>query len=186
MRGYPSIWWVASKLWSLTESIQSLLSYTLNLLRHLDSDPFCYYYNHSFASRSILQLRISIIIATTMARNADSDCDCDDLISLGTETTRDDPGDTKEASYLEWWKRHEVEFPKLAQMARDIFSIPSMSAEVERLFSSAKLMLPPTRNSLQPDGIEASECIRSWVLNGIVISDYFEYLSGALREKQEH
>ena len=37
-------------------------------------------------------------------------------------------------------------------MARDIFSIPGMSAEVERLFSSAKLILPPARNSLLLDG----------------------------------
>jgi hypothetical protein len=67
--------------------------------------------------------------------------------------------------YTEWstslalWKAHAKMFPRLAQLARDIFSIPAMSAEVERLFSSTKLMLPPTRNLLQPNGIEAGECI---------------------------
>lgn len=53
-------------------------------------------------------------------------------------------------------------------MARDIFSIPRMSAEVERLFSSTKLMLPNTRNLLQEDAIEVGECIRSWVRAGLV------------------
>ena len=51
----------------------------------------------------------------------------------------------------------------MAQMARDIFSIPGMSAEVERLFSSVKHMLGPTRSILRPEGIEAAECVRSWV-----------------------
>jgi hypothetical protein len=43
-----------------------------------------------------------------------------------------------------------------------------LTAEVERLFSSAKLMLPPSRNHLAPDAIEAGECIRSWRKNGLV------------------
>jgi len=34
----------------------------------------------------------------------------------------------------------------MAQMARDIFLIPGMLAEVKRLFSSAKLMLLLARN----------------------------------------
>jgi hypothetical protein len=64
----------------------------------------------------------------------------------------------------------------MAQMARGIFSIPAMLAEVERLFSSTKLMLPPARNALQPDAIEVGECIRSWMLQSLVRGDYFEYL----------
>ena len=52
-----------------------------------------------------------------------------------------------QGGYLQWWMIHEVEFPRLAQFARDIFGIPGMSAEVERLFSSAKLMIPPHRSS---------------------------------------
>ena len=56
-------------------------------------------------------------------------------------------------------------------MARDIFSILSISAKVERLFSSTKLIIPNHRNSLKP------ECIRSWALNGLVIGNYFEYLT---------
>ena len=87
-------------------------------------------------------------------------------------------------SPLAWWQAHEKVFPRLAQMARDIFSIPAMSAEVERLFSSTKLMIPPARNLLQPDGIEAGECVRSWTLGGLILGDYFEYLSVELQEKE--
>jgi hypothetical protein len=71
-----------------------------------------------------------------------------------------------QGGYLQWWMIHEAEFPRLAQFARDIFGIPGMSAEVERLFSSAKLMIPPHRSSLKPESIEAGECIRSWVAGG--------------------
>ena len=74
----------------------------------------------------------------------------------------------------------------MAQMARDIFSIPAMSAEVERLFSSTKLMIPPARNLLQLDGIEAGECTRSWTLDSLILGDYFEYLPAELRGKENY
>jgi len=79
---------------------------------------------------------------------------------------------------------YEAEFPRLAQLARDVFSIPGMSAEVERLFSSAKLMIPPHRSTLEPILIEVGECIRSWVSAGVFFGDYFECLSheGRLEE----
>jgi hypothetical protein len=66
--------------------------------------------------------------------------------------------------YLKWWSIHEAEYPRLAQLARDVFGIPGISAEVERHFSSAKLILPPHRSNLEPVSIEAGECIRSWVV----------------------
>lgn len=70
-------------------------------------------------------------------------------------------------SALDWWKAHQNTYPRLARMAQDILSIPAMSAEVERLFSSAKLMLPPARNALLEDGIEAGECLLNWKKNGL-------------------
>ena len=69
-------------------------------------------------------------------------------------------------------------------MARDIFSIPAMSAEVERVLSSAKLMIPPSRNLLQADGIKAGECIRSWTLEGLILGNCFEYLAVELQMKE--
>ena len=79
---------------------------------------------------------------------------------------------------------YKAEFPRLAQFARDIFIIPGMSAKVERLFSSAKLMIPPYRSSLKPKLIEAGECIRSWVAGGLFFGDYFEYLSPDERNRE--
>jgi hypothetical protein len=87
---------------------------------------------------------------------------------------------------LAWWIAHAKVFPRLAQPARDIFSIPAMSAEVEKLFPSTKLMLPPTRNLLQLDGIEAGECIRSWTLSGLILGDYFEYLAVEQRQNEHY
>lgn len=86
--------------------------------------------------------------------------------------------------HLAWWKRHETEFPRLARMARDIFSIPGMSAEVERLFSSVKHMLGPTRAALGPDGIQASEGIRSWTKARLILQHYFEYLPPGQRSAE--
>ena len=36
---------------------------------------------------------------------------------------------------LEWWKKNQIKFPYLAQVARAIFSIPASQVEVERMFS---------------------------------------------------
>ena len=47
-------------------------------------------------------------------------------------------------------------------MALDMLAIPSISGECERIFSSAKLMLNDRRNRLNPDIIEANECLRNW------------------------
>jgi hypothetical protein len=85
---------------------------------------------------------------------------------------------------LQWWILYEAEFSQLAQFARDIFGIPGLSAEVERLFSSAKLMIPPHRSSLKPESIEAGECIRSWVAGGLFFGNYFDYLSPDVRNME--
>ena len=48
-------------------------------------------------------------------------------------------------------------------MAFDMLSIPAMSAECERVFSSAKLLITDRRGRLKEDIIEASECLKSWI-----------------------
>lgn len=64
----------------------------------------------------------------------------------------------------EWWLAHEQQrdFPNLSRMALDVLSVPAMSASVERLFSSAKLTVTDSRNSLNIGSIEAIECLKSW------------------------
>ena len=46
---------------------------------------------------------------------------------------------TQEANWtldiIAWWKANEMVYPTLAKIAYELYSIPSMSAEVERVFS---------------------------------------------------
>ena len=53
----------------------------------------------------------------------------------------------------QFWKDHEHEFPTLARIARDIFSIPATGAGVERLFNSARDVCHYRRGSLSPGTI---------------------------------
>ena len=47
-------------------------------------------------------------------------------------------------------------------------SIPAMSDEPERVFSSAKLLISNVRNRLGDDIIEASEFLKSWIQQGLI------------------
>jgi hypothetical protein len=63
-----------------------------------------------------------------------------------------------------WWqeKTQQTSYPILSRLALDILAIPAMSADPERLFSSAKLLISDLRNRLGIDIIEAFECLKSW------------------------
>jgi hAT family C-terminal dimerisation region len=63
-----------------------------------------------------------------------------------------------------FWEHLGNKYPSLARMAFDLLSIPAMSAECERVFSSTKLLLTDRRSRMKEDIIEASECLRAWVL----------------------
>ena len=65
-----------------------------------------------------------------------------------------------EQNLFVWWANSE--FPRLAQMAFDLLTIPAMSAETERVFSGTKLTISPSRNRLTDDIIEATECLNKW------------------------
>ena len=56
-------------------------------------------------------------------------------------------------SVLEWWKGHESELPKLAQVARRVLSIPASSAASERAFSAAGLTISQRRTALDADTV---------------------------------
>ena len=49
----------------------------------------------------------------------------------------------------------------------NIFEIPAMSSEPERIFSLAGLMVTSKRNKLHLQIIEAAQCVKSWDQGGI-------------------
>ena len=67
-----------------------------------------------------------------------------------------------------WWLEptQKKSYPALSVMALDVLSIPAMSAEPERLFSSAKISITDRRNRLGIESIEAIECLKSWFSKG--------------------
>jgi hAT family C-terminal dimerisation region len=69
---------------------------------------------------------------------------------------------------LVWWKEREKEFPILSRMAFDVFSIPAMSSEVERVFSAAKKLITDERSRLGPEVVEACETQRHWLMADLV------------------
>jgi hypothetical protein len=64
-----------------------------------------------------------------------------------------------------WWQEptQQSMYPNLSKMALDVLSIPAMSAEPERLFSSCKITITDRRNQLGIEAIEAIECLKSWM-----------------------
>lgn len=71
-------------------------------------------------------------------------------------------------SALAYWTTNAQRWPNLSRMAFDALSIPAMSAECERCFSSAKNTITDARNRLEPDSIEACECQRHWFINKLL------------------
>jgi hypothetical protein len=66
-------------------------------------------------------------------------------------------------------------------MALSIHSTPALSAEVERVLSSSKLLISDRRNHLGDDVICAVECLKSWEKAGIVESNEVKKLEEMLR-----
>ena len=65
---------------------------------------------------------------------------------------------------IAWWLQpmQQHKYPNLSKMAINMLSIPAMSADSERLFSSCGLTLEDRRNRIGPVLLEALECLKSW------------------------
>ncbi|KAM3450851.1 hypothetical protein NHJ6243_009729, partial [Beauveria neobassiana] len=68
---------------------------------------------------------------------------------------------------IDWWKINVGRYPRLSILAIDMLSIPSSSAESERISSSAGKMTGPLRNRLRREIVAMAQCIRSWSAAGI-------------------
>ena len=63
------------------------------------------------------------------------------------------PG-TIQATPLVYWKEHQIEYPVLASLARDVLTTPASGSGVERLFNSARDVCHYRRGSLKPQTIQ--------------------------------
>ncbi|KAK8036735.1 hypothetical protein PG994_015232 [Apiospora phragmitis] len=79
-----------------------------------------------------------------------------------------EPGDFDVNDPIQYWHKHRHQYPKLSRMALDFLTIQSMSAEYERLFSSAGRLLDDSRSSLGITIVAFSMTLRSWYRAGII------------------
>jgi len=63
---------------------------------------------------------------------------------------------------IKYWWQIQIKFPRLAQFAFNILTIPATSSDCERGFSKAGDLLKPRQSRLQPMIITALQCTRSW------------------------
>src|SRR5271154_2920725 len=66
-----------------------------------------------------------------------------------------------------YWRDNTRKWPNLARIALDVLSIPTMSAECERRFSSGAATISPQRMALSVESIEAAECNNQWIRTNI-------------------
>jgi hypothetical protein len=83
---------------------------------------------------------------------------------------RSNTNDWKIDDPLRWWIDHEADYPILAKMAFDLFSVPAMSSECERIFSQAKKVITDERNRINSDTVAAIECQKHLLRTGILDS----------------
>ena len=71
-------------------------------------------------------------------------------------------------SPMAYWRSKEAEWPQLAQMAFDFLSIPAMSSECERVFSSCAKQTTPESSSLSGEMLWHQECLKNWQNRGAI------------------
>jgi hypothetical protein len=72
---------------------------------------------------------------------------------------------------MEYWRSRESEWPQLASMAHDFLSIPAMSSECERVFSSCAKQTTQESSKLSGTMLWHQECLSNWHRRGAVKLD---------------
>ena len=79
-------------------------------------------------------------------------------------------------SPIPYWIDKKAVWPQLAAMALDVFSVPAMSDEPERIFSQTGHILSPRRRRLTSKSMQRLMCMKSRLEQGVahLDSDLFE------------
>lgn len=72
-----------------------------------------------------------------------------------------------ELEILAWWNESKFLYSEGIRL-RPSLSLPAMSAEWERVFSSCKKMIAHDRNGPADDIIQATECLKAWWAREII------------------
>lgn len=94
-----------------------------------------------------------------------------------------DPGDDEIEDPIQYWHERRYRYPRLSRMALDFLTVPSMSAECERLFSAAKRMVRDERKCLDSEAIATCQVLRSWYRAGFV--DQLDPIITSWEEQQQ-
>lgn len=78
-----------------------------------------------------------------------------------------DLGDCLVDNPIQYWLLRRRQYPCLSRMAINLFSIPAISSEPERIFSLAGQIVAAQRGRLQADIIGAAQYISSWEKVGL-------------------
>lgn len=68
---------------------------------------------------------------------------------------------------LLFWKNHALEFPLLAKVACQVFSVPASTALVERAFSASGHIVTKRRSNIKPSQLDNVIFLRSMFFNPI-------------------
>jgi len=68
----------------------------------------------------------------------------------------------------EYWHIRRLKYPRLSRMALDLLTVPPMSAECERLFSTTGRMVTKSRKRLDASTIGLCQTLRSWLRAGLI------------------
>jgi hypothetical protein len=77
-------------------------------------------------------------------------------------------GPEAEHSPIAYWMSKRTTWPELSSMALDMFVVPAMSDEPERLFSSAGHTMSPRRRLMLDDTLESLIIMKSWLQQDVV------------------
>jgi hypothetical protein len=69
---------------------------------------------------------------------------------------------------LTWWFERRHNWPVLSKIALNIFCVPAMSAEPERVFSDGGQLITRERNHLRDDTVEAEMLQHHWLSSGVL------------------